>query len=259
MIISGNMASENNNGLYYSAYTGTGQYMFVSYAHIDAKIVFPEIGKFQNKGYNVWYDEGIAPGNEWPEEIANALAGCSLFVVFITPNSVESKNVRNEIYYALHHDIPFIAIHLVETELDGGLALSLQSIQAILKYTMSEEEYEFKYTNSFKNNGFLLSDNDNSSKSISKSVNSTINFKKDKGFLDKIKKVFFFWEDNKGNLKFAKTKLVSLIFFIMIFWAAYVPNDPDAFIVAFLVALLFTVPVFIIGFFIHYLNNRHNS
>ena len=253
------MVSENNKGLYYSAYTGNEPYMFVSYAHLDSEMVFPEIGKFQNKGYNVWYDEGIAPGNEWPEEIANALAGCSLFVVFITPNSAESKNVRNEIYYALHHDIPFIAIHLVETELDGGLALSLQSMHAILKYNMSEEEYEFKYTTSFANNGFLLAYKDNSSKSISKNVRSVKVKKEDEGIFYQIKKTLFYWQDNSGNLKFAKTKFISLLFFLLMCVTAYDSKDPDGFVVAVLVGLVFSVPAFIIGFIIHYLNNRYNS
>ena len=134
----------------FNAYKGDEDYIFVSYAHMDADFVFPELTRFKNMGFNIWYDQGIAPGSEWPEEIAEALGGCSLFVVFISPNSVASKNVRNEIHYALSEEIPLIAIYLTDTILEGGLKLSLGSIQAILKYAMSEEEYEFRSRNAFK-------------------------------------------------------------------------------------------------------------
>ena len=246
------MYKNNSEKKLYSAYTGNDSYMFVSYAHLDADIVFPEIARFQNDGYNVWYDEGIAPGNEWPEEIANALAQCSLFVVFITPTSVESKNVRNEIYYALHHEIPFIAIHLEETELEGGLALSLQAMQAILKYTMSDEEYIPKYTKAFKNNGFYTSDSPESKNAVPRTTKPKI--KKSNGFINDIKLALFYWQDNEGNIKIAKTKIVTFILFIIGFIAPIMDGEPLA--VGLIIALGASIPVFIISFIIHFLINR---
>ena len=133
----------------FPAYRGREPYIFISYAHLDADIVFPEIKSFNENGYNVWYDEGISPGNEWTGDIAHALENCALFVVFITPNSVDSFNVLNEINFAIGDRKPFIAIHLVETVLKGGLKLQISTIQAILKYKMTEEEYVYKYTTAF--------------------------------------------------------------------------------------------------------------
>ena len=57
----------------YPAYRGNEPYVFVSYAHKDKDIVFPEIKRFNDAGFHVWYDEGISPGNEWSDEIAEAL------------------------------------------------------------------------------------------------------------------------------------------------------------------------------------------
>ena len=105
----------------FPAYRGKEPYIFISYAHIDSDTVFPEIKCFNEQGYHVWYDEGIAPGNEWTEEIADALSGCSIFVVMMTPNAANSHNVRNEINYALDEKKPFVSIHLAETALRGGL------------------------------------------------------------------------------------------------------------------------------------------
>src|SRR2546421_8067832 len=99
----------------FDAYRGALPYAFVSYAHKDAAQVFPEIARMHALGYRLWYDDGIHPGNEWPEEVAAALNGCAYFIVFVSPLSVQSTNVRNEIHFALNEKKPFLAIHLEET------------------------------------------------------------------------------------------------------------------------------------------------
>ena len=105
----------------YPAYRGNEPYIFVSYAHLDQDKVFAEIKRFNEAGFHVWYDEGISPGNEWSEEIAEALDKCSVFVIMFTPVSAPRENVQNEIEYAVDEGKPFIAIHLEETELPKGL------------------------------------------------------------------------------------------------------------------------------------------
>lgn len=133
----------------YPAYHGDEPYIFVSYSHKDSDKVFKEIKRFNEAGYHVWYDEGIAPGNEWTDEIASALENCSLFVVFLTKNSVLSPNVKNEIDFAIDENIPAIGIYLEECALQGGLKLRFKNKQAILKYSMDEEEYEYRYMKAF--------------------------------------------------------------------------------------------------------------
>ena len=139
----------------YPAYRGNEPYVFISYAHADQDIVFAEIKRFNEAGFHVWYDEGIAPGNEWTDEIAEALDGCALFVIMMTPTSAPRQNVLNEINYALDENKPFLAIHLEETELRKGLKLRISSKQAILKYKMSEEEYTYKYIEAFTRFGLV--------------------------------------------------------------------------------------------------------
>lgn len=52
------------------AYRGQEPYYFVSYAHLDHDTVYPLIRCLQKRGFHIWFDEGIEPGKEWPEEIA---------------------------------------------------------------------------------------------------------------------------------------------------------------------------------------------
>ena len=67
------------------AYTGNQPYVFVCYAHEDSDVVFPEIQWLKNQGFNIWYDEGISPGSEWRDELADSISKASLFLYFVSP------------------------------------------------------------------------------------------------------------------------------------------------------------------------------
>lgn len=125
----------------FEAYEGNEPFIFVSYAHKDAEVVYSEITELHNTGYKVWYDEGIEASNEWPEEIANAVINCSVFLAFISPRSTTSVNCRNEINLALNEAKPFLAIHLEESALPPGLRLRMGDLQAILRYKLTRERY----------------------------------------------------------------------------------------------------------------------
>ena len=125
----------------FEAYGGCDPFLFVSYSHQDKTNVYPEIGRLHGLEFRIWYDEGIDPGNEWPEDVASALARSSFFLVFTTPPSVESQNVRNEINFAINRKKPFLAVHLEETSLPMGLELRMGDIQAVLKWRMTEDRY----------------------------------------------------------------------------------------------------------------------
>ena len=70
------------------AYDGDEAYVFVTYAHEDANLVYPHLRWLQDQGFNLWWDEGISPGGAWRAELAQAIRGCALLVYFVTPNSV---------------------------------------------------------------------------------------------------------------------------------------------------------------------------
>lgn len=127
------------------AYNGSEPYIFVSYAHKDSEAVYRTIEKLTSLGYRIWYDEGIKPGVEWPENIAIHLDQCSLFMMFISPNSMDSANCRREINFALSRSKKFLCIVLEKTEIPLGMELQLSSQQSIFRYKYnSEEAYIYK-------------------------------------------------------------------------------------------------------------------
>ena len=133
-----------NLPLPFDAYAGEEPFVFVSYAHKDGHLVYPEIKALHDSGVRIWFDGGIDPGNEWAEDISKALEKAHIFLVFITPAAVESNNVRDEIGLALSEKKTFVAVHLQETQLPGSLKLRMSRLQAILKYNMTEENFRKK-------------------------------------------------------------------------------------------------------------------
>ena len=134
----------------FPAYKGDEPYIFVSYAHADADLVYPEIQWLHNRGFNIWYDEGINPGSTWRDEVALALAQCRLFLYFISPRSVASANCLKEVNFCLSRERRILSVHLEKTELPIGLELSLSDMQAIIRADHNAAAYQTKLSDSLK-------------------------------------------------------------------------------------------------------------
>lgn len=128
----------------FDAYKGKAPYIFVSYAHKNADLVFERITRLHNEGFRIWYDEGIDPGADWSDDIANALGNATVFLVFISAASVASQNVRKEIVYAIDQRKYIVAVHLEETDLPAGLRMQLGNIQALLEPRFVNKEKFFE-------------------------------------------------------------------------------------------------------------------
>ena len=129
-------------------YDGAEPHIFVSYAHRSRAEVLPVIARMQKDGYRVWYDEGIDPGTEWDENIAVHVEKCTVFLAFISQEYLDSDNCRDELNYARDLKKNLLLIYLQEVKLPSGMALRLNRLQAIHKYTYADEEafYEKLYS-----------------------------------------------------------------------------------------------------------------
>ena len=128
----------------FKAYNGEESYIFVSYAHANKAMVFPLIKQLRDKGYRIWYDEGIDPGTEWADNIETHLDGAAVMLLFITSQSIASENVKDEIHYAIDEKIPIIPVFLEETELTGGLKLRLKRYQWVHYFSWPNEKQFFE-------------------------------------------------------------------------------------------------------------------
>lgn len=114
-----------------TAYKGHDPYIFISYAHADSKRVMPIIGRLQEDGYRVWYDEGIEVGTKWAEYIAQYLQKSCCMIAFITKNYLSSENCIDEIEYSKNEKIPSLLIYLEDLQQPEWMKLRHGRTQAI--------------------------------------------------------------------------------------------------------------------------------
>lgn len=112
-------------------YEGRDSYIFVSYCHEDEARVYPLIESMVRDGCRIWFDEGIIPGDEWQETIANHLAGCDLCIAVISEKSLSSHNCRREINYAIQRNKTIISLFLDDVRLSPGMEMALSNVQGL--------------------------------------------------------------------------------------------------------------------------------
>ena len=70
--------------------------VFISYARTDKARVAPLVAAIEARGWSVWWDPEIAPGQEFDDQIDAALEAAKAVLVVWTPVSVASRWVRGE-------------------------------------------------------------------------------------------------------------------------------------------------------------------
>jgi hypothetical protein len=75
--------------------------IFVSYARLDSDRVHPVADILDAAKFDVWIDKNDIPiGEQWPEQIVQGIKTADAYLIFISPASLESKNVINELTLA---------------------------------------------------------------------------------------------------------------------------------------------------------------
>ena len=115
-------------------------YVFISYAHLDSEKVLPCVQAMREGGINLWYDEGIEAGSEWPEFIAEKVVNCTKFVLFISPAYLQSQNCKRELNFAISRKKDILSIFLEDVELSPGVEMQLGTYQAIYRKRFSSVE-----------------------------------------------------------------------------------------------------------------------
>jgi TIR domain len=75
--------------------------VFISHSH-ETNDLARQVGEaLKRKGWDVWHDDMILPGQNWAAEIARELNESEAMVVLLTPDALKSTTVRREIDFAL--------------------------------------------------------------------------------------------------------------------------------------------------------------
>ena len=115
-------------------YSGDQPYVFLSYSHRNAEAAAEVIRQMKQDGFRIWYDEGIIPGTEWDETIAQSIANCSFFVALMSEDYLNSTNCRDELNYARDKNKPRLLVYLEEVQLPAGMEMRMGRNLAIHQY-----------------------------------------------------------------------------------------------------------------------------
>lgn len=115
-------------------YEGNEPFLFFSYCRKNAPEVYPIIEQMDKDGYRIWYDDGIDPGEDWMEVIADHLNRSAAVVAFITPEMANSHNCRNEINFAMEFQKPLLSVILEKFTMPLAMRLQLGATQYLPRY-----------------------------------------------------------------------------------------------------------------------------
>ena len=113
------------------------RYAFISYSTINKEFTTKFVKSLRAGGYPVWFDLlDIPTGSRRDDEVKQALRECSTFVVILTPQSIASENVKDEINYAIDQDKHILPVLLEACD----VPLRLRRFQYVDFMTKSFEE-----------------------------------------------------------------------------------------------------------------------
>lgn len=115
-------------------------YVFISYAHANSDKVLPTVAAMKNSNINLWYDEGIVAGSEWPEFIAEKVVDCHKFVLFVSNAYLNSQNCKRELNFAISRKKDILSIFLEEVQLSPGMEMQLGTYQAIYRNRFESDQ-----------------------------------------------------------------------------------------------------------------------
>ena len=76
--------------------------VFINYAPKDEDLATELVAQLEAAGLDAWFKKReILPGDNWAEKTSEGLKESDAMVVLLTPNSLESEAVQNNISYAL--------------------------------------------------------------------------------------------------------------------------------------------------------------
>lgn len=79
--------------------------VFLSYSSVDREFAEKIVELLRCHGVPVWHaPSNIRGGQDWHDEIGDALERCDWFVILLSPDSMRSKWVRRELFFALRED-----------------------------------------------------------------------------------------------------------------------------------------------------------
>ncbi len=114
------------------------KHIFLSYSRKDSKFALHLANDLKKHNFDIWVDQFNIPGGEhWDDNIEKALDNSCALILLLSPSSVDSDRVKDEVSYALENNIHIIPIRYKDTQIPYRWR-RLQSME------MNEKNYDKK-------------------------------------------------------------------------------------------------------------------
>ena len=115
-------------------------HIFISYSRRDQTYARKLAEDLRQRGFDVWIDDRIDYGDQWFNEIENAIAACGAFVVIMSPDSRKSQWVQREILIAQREGKAIFPALLAGKEF--GLLIDIQFVNVTNSALPGADFYE---------------------------------------------------------------------------------------------------------------------
>lgn len=114
-----------------SIYEGNHPYLYISAHANDKGKVYEVLEKLQNRGFRFWIDEGITPGMETDEILAEHIENSGFFVAFLSKSYLNSLDMVDELNYSRDTNKDYLLVYLDDAVLPAGLDMRFMRAQNI--------------------------------------------------------------------------------------------------------------------------------
>ncbi len=114
--------------------------IFFSYSRKDSEFVDQLIERLEAYGVDIWVDRGeILAGEAWRRTIVEAIMASQVFVIVLSPNSIELENVTKELTLAEQYDKRVLPVVIQEVKVPPSLEYQLAGLHY---QTFTEGNYD---------------------------------------------------------------------------------------------------------------------
>jgi hypothetical protein len=107
-------------------------HIFLSYSRRDGAYVDALAAQLEQSGFRIWLDrKGIAGGEQWRRKIVDAVQKAGLLLLFLSPNSARSENVRKELDLADQGGVRILPVAIAPVAIPDGMKYQLAGLQII--------------------------------------------------------------------------------------------------------------------------------
>ena len=90
---------------------------FISYSRANSDFAVRLAKDLKEAGHDIWLDQlDIPTGARWDDELEKALNNCTTFLIILSPESIESQNVKDEIGFAIDEGKHILPVMIKECE-----------------------------------------------------------------------------------------------------------------------------------------------